>query len=171
MAEIDQETKAIGEIAGIMEALGEDQRGRVVRYILERFNIASARSAQKKSESGSGQDEAPEDVAEFDDFASLFDACNPKTDAFKALVAAYWLQVLQGAQSFDSQSANKELKNLGHPSANITASLSTLINQKPALVLQLRKSGTTKQARKLYKLTGAGIAKVKGMMSEAGETE
>ncbi len=178
MTEIDTETKAIGEIAGIVGALDEGQRGRVIRYILERFNLAGANI---KVNTGSGSHaRKPEvndvieqggSVSEFEDIASLVDACGPTTDSLKALVAGYWLQVCQGTQSFDGQSANKELKNLGHAIGNITRALTTLIDQKPALVLQLRKSGSTKQARKMYKVTEAGTRKVKAMIAGNGEDE
>jgi hypothetical protein len=178
VTEIDTETKAIGEIAGIVSALDEGQRGRVIRYILERFNIAGANAMANVS--GGAPTRKPEDgevtaqtgsASTFEDFASLVDACSPTTDSLKALVAGYWLQVCQGNQSFDGQSANKELKQLGHAAGNITRALSALIGQKPALVLQLRKSGNTRQARKMYKVTEAGIRKVKAMMAGNGEDE
>jgi DNA-binding PadR family transcriptional regulator len=49
--------------------------------------------------------------------------------------------------------------------------LGTLIKQKPSFVLQLRKSGNTKQARKSYKLTEAGIRAVRNMISGSGGSE
>ena len=55
MAEPDIETKAIGEIAGIVGALEEEQRGRVIRYILERFNITGPRTSTKGDTSGGGR--------------------------------------------------------------------------------------------------------------------
>jgi hypothetical protein len=179
VTEIDTETKAIGEIAGIVGALDEGQRGRVIRYILERFNLtgtnirvnASSNSHSRKTEDGDAIAPGSGAVSEFDDIASLMDACSPTTDSLKALVAGYWLQVCQGNQSFDGQSANKELKNLGHAVGNITRALGALMDQKPALVLQLRKSGNTKQARKMYKVTEAGIRKVKAMTTGVGEDE
>jgi hypothetical protein len=171
MDEIDIETKAIGEIALIVDGLKEDQRGRVMRYILERFNLTGTQSLAKRALVGSGAGKPQGAPSEFGDFASLVDACNPDTDSTRALVAGYWLQVCQGGQSFDGQSANKELKHLGHASTNITMALGALISQKPALVLQLRKSGNTKQARKLYKVTEAGVRRVKHMMEGNGEDE
>jgi hypothetical protein len=172
MPDSDSEIKAIGEIAGIVEKLEEDQRGRVIRYILERFNIAGSTKAQRVGGGGGSQPESHLEVpAEYEDFASLVDASHPETDPMRALVAGYWLQVCKGGPSFDAQSANTELKHLGHPSSNITTALGALINQKPALVLQLRKSGNTKQARKLYKVTESGIRKVKAMISGVGDAE
>jgi len=143
----------------------------VIRYILERFNLVGLSGTSKKPAKGTEGVSDADTPTEFEDFASLVDACNPGTDSLRALAAGYWLQACQGAQNFDAQSANNELKNLGHPSANITMALGALIKQKPSLVLQLRKSGNTKQARKLYKVTEAGIRAVKTMISGSGGSE
>ena len=169
MADIDKETKAIGEIAGIVSALDEDQRERVLRYIAERFNIAGSSRSLKLSPGGISAQPSVDKSAGFSDLASLVDATRPDTDPMRALAAGYWLQVCKGSPSFDAQTANTELKHLGHPSSNITVALGSLINQKPALALQLRKSGNSKQARKSYKITEAGIRRVKAML--AGDTE
>ena len=67
--------------------------------------------------------------------------------------------------SFDATRANRELKHLGHNVANVTVALTYLMQQKPALVLQLRKSGSTKQARKTYKVTTAGISAIKDRLN------
>ena len=166
MPDLDPETRAIGEIAAVVNGLEEDQRGRVIRYIVDRFKIDGAPLAPTRPDPDDGTTEQ-KNPQSFEDFASLFDACSPNTDSFRALVGAYWVQVCQGNQGFDGQSVNKELKNLGHGLGNITMALNPLIAQKPAYVLQLRKSGNTKQARKLYKVTEAGIKKVKAMI--AGE--
>lgn len=172
MSDSSGEIKAIGAIAEVVEALEEDQRGRVIRYIVERFNIVGAPKAGRIQSGNPPADPQVEAPTEFEDFASLVDASHPGTDAMRALVAGYWLQVCNRSPSFDAQSANSELKNLGHPSSNITSALGALINQKPALVLQLRKSGNSKQARKSYKITESGIRKVKEMMrADSGDSE
>jgi hypothetical protein len=171
MSNVDKETEAIGKIAGILEELEEDRRGRVIRYILERFNISGVSKDAKLAAGGSQLEPQVDTPAEFGDFASLVDATSPGTDAMRALVAGYWLQVCNDSPSFDAQSANTELKHLGHASSNITTALTVLINQKPALVLQLRKSGNTKQARKSYKVTESGIRRVRQMLSGTGDTE
>ncbi len=171
MADIDKEINAMGTIAGIVEGLEEEQRGRVIRYITERFNIAGASNSTKTASVRTHDEPTSDTPPDFEDFASLVDASHPETDPMRALVAGYWLQVVKGGQSFDAQSANTELKHLGHPSSNITSSLGALISQKPALVLQLRKSGSSKQARKSYKVTESGIRKVREMMSGNGAAE
>ncbi len=155
------------EIAAVVTALEDDQRTRVIRYIVDRFKINGAPVAPPPRPEPEEAVTEQKDQQSFEDFATLFDACSPNTDSLRALVGAYWVQVCQGNQGFDGQSVNKELKHLGHGLGNITMALNPLIGQKPAYVLQLRKSGNTKQARKLYKVTEAGIRKVKAMI--AGE--
>ena len=49
------------------------------------------------------------------------------------------------------------LKDLGHRASNITDALSSAMKEKPALIIQVKKSGSARQARKLYKLTDAGV--------------
>jgi hypothetical protein len=92
----------------------------------------------------------------------------PKTEAERALAGAYWFQVIQGQADFQGQQVNNELKNVGHGVSNITVALGKLQNQKPALVRQVAKSGRSRQARKKYKLTTAGISAAKAMISGHG---
>ena len=81
----------------------------------------------------------------------------------KALVAAYWMQFFENAPSFPAQPLNDLLKDLGHRVGNITEALTALKNERPALILQLKKSGTSRQARKIYKLTQEGARRVAAM--------
>lgn len=80
-------------------------------------------------------------------------------------MAAYWLQVCSGQEQFSSQSVNKELQDLGHVIQNVTQAFTQLKERKkPALAIQVKKSGKSQQARKLYKLTLAGIDMVNGLL-------
>jgi hypothetical protein len=83
-------------------------------------------------------------------------------------VAAFWIQerTNQGAD-FTAFEANKALRDLGYGVANITSALDDLIEVRPQLVIQLAKAGTSKQARKRYKVTGAGVKKVQELLSRA----
>ena len=68
---------------------------------------------------------------------------------------------------FDSFRLNKELQHLGHQLPNVTYALTELGKRKPALAMQVRKSGKSAQARKRYRLTDAGIKSVEEMMNGA----
>lgn len=98
-------------------------------------------------------------------FAEVFDAANPATEPQKLLVAAYWVQVVKGAQQFGAYVLNKELKDLGHGTTHISRSMDSLIRMKPSQILQLKKSGKSQQARKTYKLTRAGADEVERMIA------
>ena len=65
----------------------------------------------------------------------------------------YFLQFQQGQSDFGAYEVNAALKNLGEGVGNITTAFDTLKARKPADVIQLKKSGTSKQARKTYKVT------------------
>jgi hypothetical protein len=164
----DAEFSAMQTLYNALEPLDDDARTRVINYIVARLEITQSNYRQEAATESSDNEEpvVRQEATTKTDYASvaeLYDATQPKSNGDKALIAAYWLQVCQGAESFDSQSANKELKHLGQGLANITAAIDTLKNQKPALALQLKKSGKSQQARKVYKVTVAGIKAVEAM--------
>jgi hypothetical protein len=86
----------------------------------------------------------------------------------KALVVGYWFQVVQGQPDFGGQEVNSTLKNIGHGIANITDAFTTASSRKPSLVMQTQKTGTSRQARKQYKLTVAGVRWVESRLANPG---
>lgn len=75
------------------------------------------------------------------------------------------MQVVKDQEQWQSRALNSELKNLGHPIANITDALSSNMRRKPQRIMQLRKSGNSRQANKTYKVTHEGLIYVQGMVS------
>jgi hypothetical protein len=171
----DPEIEAMSAVAAALAGLDEDAQGRVLRWAAERYGVSMPTSARRDgSRDGTGDDERAADVPEeeiedvsptFEHFAELFARAQPKTDADKALVAAYWVQVNKGQSQWQSRRLNTELKHLSHSLSNVTKSLTANMNKKPQLVIQLTKSGNTKQANKTYKVTNEGIVYVQGMLS------
>jgi hypothetical protein len=180
----DPEIEAMSVIADALSGLDTDARSRVLRWAAEKFGVSLQRSSPqggaaayqaRPSDDGMELDDRAEEVAngasprssinavavsaaQFDHFAELFDAVHPKSDTEKAVTAGYWEQEVQGHKDWQAQTINNHLKNLGHASSHINVALSSAMKAKPAaLVLQLRKSGTSRQARKTYKLTTAGV--------------
>jgi hypothetical protein len=102
---------------------------------------------------------------DYEDLADLYNAANPTSDVQRALVAGYWFQVVEGNTTFASQTLNTALKDLGHGLSNITKALTALQQQRPALASQVKKAGKSRQARKVYKLTRAGITEVERMLA------
>jgi hypothetical protein len=158
----DPELKAMGIIAHALADLSEEQRHNVLLYINARYGgqaIPRARGAEPTTSPESNTDR-------YESLGDFFDAANPQTEADRVLVVGYWLQVIEGAAGFESFPVNKHLKNLGHPVSNITRALDTLIDQTPRLVLQTSKTGSSKQARKKYKVTREGIKRVQAMLGQ-----
>jgi hypothetical protein len=163
-----EEIEAMKKIADALESLDDAARQRALHWALSRYRGSkpSEGMAQSAISSGAGG-ESRTDAATFDSFAELFEATNPTMEREKALVAGYWIQVCEeNAGGFPSQTLNGRLKDLGHGIGNITEALTQLKTERPALVLQLKKSGTTQQARKTYKLTQEGIKRVQTMVRD-----
>lgn len=170
----DVEVEAMAAVADALGELEDDARGRVLRWAAERFGVkvgAQPVAGRAGGNATSGDEVTDEEITAedpvFEHFADLFNACQPRTGEDKALVAGYWYQSVQGSPTWQSAELQKELKNLGHALPNIAESLSQAIKRKPARVLQLSKAGSSKQARKTYKLTHEGLVYVQGMMASA----
>ncbi len=171
---MDGEFSAMQSVYSALEQLEADARERVLGYVSSRLGITTTPKKTGEGDKAPAlgvedehvEEEALEQDAKFGSFAELYDATQPKSQPEKALVGGYWLQVCQGLDSFDSFSINKELKNLGEGVTNITSALDSLKTQKPALCLQLKKSGKSRQARKTYKVTVAGIKEAEAMIGE-----
>jgi hypothetical protein len=156
----DPELKAMTAIAGALSGLDEKAATRVLRWAWERFvgtSEAEVRAPRGDRTSAAGGDE-------YEDVASLYTAAAPRTDPERAMVVGYWFQAHQGMKDFDAQRVNAELKNMGHGVGNITEAFTRLIDRKPQYVIQTRKSGTSRQARKLYRVTNEGIKRVQAML-------
>lgn len=169
-----KEFEAIKAVHDALAPLDEEGRTRVLQYIASLLGINAKVAAAKASaadedptvkdnESGA-EEEAEKGAPTFSTFAELYDAAGPKTNSEKALVVGYWLQICLEAEHFTAAAANKELTHLGHKVANITAAIDDLKRQKPALALQLKKSGSSQQARKTYKVSHAGVKRVEEMV-------
>lgn len=164
----DPEILAMERLSEILLPLDPAIRQRALRWAVDRFGVMLPKGKPATTGGTTGEDtddEGSTQNSDYPDFSSLYEAATPSTDAERALVAGYWLQIIQHKAHWDGFSANKELKNLGHGTTDITSRLSLLINQKPQLVMQTRKSGKTRQAHKQYKVTGEGIKRVREMLS------
>ena len=159
----DLELKAMQDIFVALEPLEAVARARVLSWVKDRLGVQMTKAFMPASSSGGT---AFVGDREFKTFADLYNNAQPTTNGDKALVAGYWLQICLQAEEFPSQQANKELQNLGHALVNITDAFNQLKSKKPALAIQVKKSGKSQQARKQYKLTQAGIDLVKTMLEQ-----
>ncbi len=169
----DDELTAIQTVLKTLKPLEPDSRQRLIEYVTARFEISTVREGRTDLAPGKVEDNENSPAVEkkttpqvsFETFAELFDAAQPHDNGQKALVAGYWVQECDGADTFSGFSINKALRDLGYGIPNITNAFDSLKRQTPALVVQLKKSGKSRQARKAYKITKAGIKAVETMIS------
>ncbi len=176
----DPEIDAMSALANALSDLEDDARSRVLRWAFDRYGMSLGASTSGRRSDGAVREQVgsavggvtDEEIAEeapvYEHFADLFAEAQPKTEADKALVAGYWLQAIQGQNTWQSAALQKELKNLGHAVANITESLTRNMEKKPQRIVQIQKSGNSRQARKTYKVTHEGLVYVQGMLRGEG---
>ena len=94
--------------------------------------------------------------------SSLVERWKPETMAERALLGAYVLARGRPDRTVTSQAINAELKRNGLPVPNITRAIESNLRARPPLMVQKKKMGTTRQARKQYALTPEGVELVQG---------
>jgi hypothetical protein len=167
---MQDEPEIMSKIAKLLEPLDTAGRSRVLGWIVSAMNIRALPRMGGGSQASATNEPGSVGDSQFPTFAELFHAAAPSSEKEKALVAACWVQRSSGVDQFSAQQINTELKHIGHRVANITDALSQLIGERPNLVIQLIKSGSSKQARKTYKVTDAGVRRVSEMLNdETGE--
>jgi hypothetical protein len=172
---LKQELDAISAIGKALETLDSNARQRAIDLVLSRYGLG--RTGGRPAPGQSPHPPKPHtrsgivSADNFSEIGALFEAARPTTGAQSALVAAYWFQVIKGEDGFASQTLNNALKDLGLGVKNITDALDTLKERKPSQIRQVQKSGSNKQARKLYKITEAGIRTVREMIASPVEEE
>jgi hypothetical protein len=163
-----KEIEAMTKVAAALAEVDPDSARRILRWAGERFGgVSPAPPAGGGSSAGPSSFAA---AATDEDLGELFAQAAPTNGPERALVVAYWLQVVKGQDDLEGQMVNAELKNLGHGLPNITATMSLLMGQQPALVIQTRKIGSSQQGRKRYRVTTAGIGRVRQMLAGGGPT-
>ena len=188
----DPEIESMSSVADALSALDDDDaRSRVLRWAAEKFSVklpqedrsgSTAHMGRKTGNQVGSEPELEEEIgggskspmgnggaaptAQFEHFAELFDAMQPQNDMERAMVAAYWEQVIHGKNDWQSQTINKELKELGRYITAINKALTAGMQKRPALVLQLKKTGASQQGRKTYKLSAEGIKFIRSRIAQ-----
>lgn len=173
------ELKAMSEIVTALAPLPDEMRQRILRWTNEKYGVqitpvrratgAGAGTALGDSGDDTVEDELAATEPEFIDFGDLFAAADPRSNEDKALVAAYWRQVHENEEKWQASALQKDLRNLGHAIPNITDALTSNIRKRPQRVIQVQKAGSSKQARKTYKVTREGLLYVKAMLDSVTE--
>lgn len=162
----DAELKVMQAMVEALEGIEEEARARVLSWVAKRYGISMEAEGDASSPDLTSKAANNVQDVQYASFSDLFDAASPTTENESVLVGAFWFQQMQGNADFSSQQINDELKNLGHAISNVTRTFDRLRETKPALALQIQKSGKSKQARKRYRLTAAGIKEVIRMLSD-----
>lgn len=170
-ANADAEIEAMSKIANALTNLDQDAIARILTWACQRYSVSvkQANNPRNSAAVESGNDDMPNQS--FADLAELYTKASPRTDAEKALVVGYWHQKVLGEVDFDTQTINTELKNLGYGVTNITRAFDTLRDTRPSLAIQLKKGGTSKQARKRIKITLEGLRTVERILNRIANSE
>lgn len=153
-------------VAEAISGLPLESRRHVLMWAVDRFAGGPAGTRRGEPPTSLATEQASLEPKEltYSDIAELYNAAQPSTDIERALVGGYWLQVFGEEPDFTGLQVNTELKNLGHGIGNITQAFSSLMRSKPALVMQVRKTGSARQARKRLKITAEGRRSVEAML-------
>lgn len=162
--DVESELAAMTQIAKALGPLDPIARKRVMAWVRAKFEGGPG-SGPSTRDDGPGEGDASGDVEMPGTIAELTAAADPQTDVDRALVGGYWVQEkVNDGTGFVAFDVNKSLKDLGYPIGNITDAISGLMDQRPALVIQTAKRGKSRQARKTYKVTQAGLKRVAQMV-------
>lgn len=168
------ELEAMKKVAEAIDELESDSQSRVLKWAADHYGVSVTTAGAKASNLHREnveirEDDEPVNVSSYETIGDLFARALPGSDAEKALVAGYWIQEEQGNSEFGTQDVNRELKHLGYGVGNITRAFDNLKKTRPQQVIQLRKSGTSKQARRSFKLTEVGKQAVDAMVRNRSE--
>jgi len=96
---------------------------------------------------------------------ALLEQWRPNAMAERALLGAYVLSGGRPDRVVASQAINAELKRHGLPVPNITRAIESNLRSRPPFMVQKKKLGTTRQARKQYAMTQAGVEFVEAQLA------
>jgi predicted transcriptional regulator len=147
-------------IAGYDPVLKEKARDILLQAAFGRNLSALTPNAGEETDDGTGRtpDGVPAKSSTRPDqsFANLLRRWHPERASEKALLGAYFLARVENISPITSQAINSVLKQNELSVSNITRAIETNLHATPPLIEQVRKLGTTRQARKEYRLTPEG---------------
>ena len=168
--DFEPELKAMNDVYNALKGLEDDAKQRVIGWVVGKFSLNNRikEFTETEQEFDDSRGFAEKDLSSFESVADVFGNANVKSEADKVLVVGAYLQQKKGGGELTGREINKELHHLGHGVSNITATISSLINKKPQLMIQTRKEGKTKQAQKKYKVTKEGFTAANKMITVEG---
>lgn len=163
-----KELEIMKNIAEELKNLEPNSIRRILEWASDHFGIEKKDTSNRDSEQIKKHSNPPQgtnkETQPYKDVADFYSSVSPKTEAERVLTISYWKQYIEGAPDVDALSVNNELKDLGHVVSNITRAFNNLKQMKPQLAIQLKKQGSTKQARKKYRVTDEGRKYIDNML-------
>lgn len=158
MSDLEQVKSVLDEINQAISGYDPVLKEKALDILLEqafggRGAPAAAAPARRR---GRPRREATE-AAEAPSLGSLLERWTPSTMAEKALLGAYYVSRVRGEGNVTSQAINTELKRNKMPISNITRAIEANMRPDRPLMVQEKKMGSTKQARKQYSITPEGV--------------
>jgi hypothetical protein len=164
----DLELKAMNEISNSIKNLNDDEKNRVIDWIIDRFAIKTKPTLVEPSTtvfSKSQESSVNIEINSFDTVSDILADISPKTMMDRILIVSAYLQNKLNKESLTSQEVNQELKCVGYPASNITVFMKNLIKKKPCLLMQVSQQGKGLGSLKKYRVTTAGFEAVKKMLN------
>jgi ribosomal protein L23 len=164
MTDISDTKRLLDEINAAVSSYDPVMKEQARDILMKRaFGVASMprESAVPLADASSSKGEEADQVQ----FNSLIEKWSPTTQADWALLGAYYFQRIVGQQNVTGLQVNKELKQHGYGVTNVTDCFTINMDADPARMLQTKKSGKSKQAKKLYLVTTAGIKYVEDRLN------
>jgi len=168
MEEHDTEYEVMGVLLQEFKKLDDkDARQRVLDWLARKFSLSTPKPTGSEEQPSAGRDTEVKLVTltSFNSLADVFAQVSLEMDKDKALVAAAFFQNKWQKTEITGWEINKELKQLGHGVSNITSAISQLIDVSPSLMIQTRKEGKTRQAKKKYKVTAEGLKAIQQILN------
>lgn len=174
----DKEIQAIAAVNAALKDLSDDERFRVIQWVANKYvqttsplKVASPPSAAQPAglhEGESGSEEEHDQLTSYDTFAEMLDASGASKEGEFFVIAAYWLQVVKGEETWKSYEVNKLLKDTGNQIDRISNPIRALSNTKPRVLVQISKNATSAgKGSKVFKLTTEGVKRAERMLGKA----
>jgi hypothetical protein len=167
---MDKELNAMNTALSALSDLEQDAQKRVMSWLQERLKITAPESNPPMTPGNPPVKNLPTasqtSIASFSSLAELLSQANTKTDLQRVLIAAAFEQEHKQKKELTGREINQELQHVGYRSTNVTRSIDSLKAKKPKLMIQTKKEGSSKQAKKKYRVTVEGIKAVQDMISK-----
>jgi hypothetical protein len=168
---MDKEINAMKLALEAVKDLEPEAQKRVMKWVSDRLNLSVYQEIPSNTQFSSsklGRQPLPlhdhHGLAGFDSLAELLGCTNVKTDTNRVLVAAAYEQEKNRKRELTGREINRELQHIGHRVGNVTRAIDQLKAKRPQLMIQLKKEGSTQQAKKKYRVTIEGVKAVEALI-------